>query len=184
MGKIRPTPLSPGVIFGRRVRDERQRQGLRQDELVDRLAKLGRPMDRSNLGRIERGETTGQLDNVMALALALGVAPIHLLVPRDAEEKVELAPKRPPLAARTARLWISGRELLPDSDWRAWVAAMPDDELQAVVGDSLTGGTPLTRALASGPLADRVREHIEDDFAGRATARKRRKRRTKEGEDG
>src|SRR6266511_5775853 len=142
MGKIHPKPLTPGAIFGRRVAEERRRQGLSQDELVKRLAKLGRPMDRSNLGYIERGGTTGQLDNVIALALALGVAPIHLIVPRDGEETVELT-KKHRLPARKARLWISGAELLPDSDPVAYIAAMPEDELQALVGASLRGATPI-----------------------------------------
>jgi transcriptional regulator with XRE-family HTH domain len=184
MGKNPPKPLSPGAIVGRRVSEERKRQGLSQDELATRLAKLGRPMDRSNLGRIERGETTGQLDNVIALALALGVAPIHLMVPREGEERVELTPNRR-LPASEARQWIGGRKLLPESDPLAYVAAMSDDEQQAL---ALSGFDALTLALTSRQAkkaaGDRLREALEDVFSGRASERRRRKRQPKEDNDG
>ena len=51
MGKIRPKPLSPGAIVGRRVSEERKRQGLSQDEVVARLAKLGRISKKSEVLR-------------------------------------------------------------------------------------------------------------------------------------
>jgi transcriptional regulator with XRE-family HTH domain len=188
MGKIRPKPLTLGAIVGRRVQEERKRQGLTQDELVERLARLGEPMDRSNLGRIENGKTKGQLDNVIPLALALGCSPIHLMLPREGEEVVELTPKRR-LPARTARQWLTGKMLLPDSDPLAYAAAMSEDELHALAARLLAKGSPvapspITLALASETAAGRLRDAIEDVFAGRALERKRQKRRTKEENDG
>jgi transcriptional regulator with XRE-family HTH domain len=177
------TTLSPGAIFGRRVSEERKRQGLSQDDLVKRLEKLGRYMDRSNLSRIERGETTGQLDNVVALALALGVAPIHLMVPREGEEAVELAPKRR-LSAGDARLWIGGRKLLPESDPVAFVAAMSDEEQEQL---ARAGVSPIVFAAmgteAQKAWVTRRREVVEDVLAGRASERRKSKRRTKEEND-
>jgi transcriptional regulator with XRE-family HTH domain len=182
MGKNPPKPLTPGAIFGRRVKEERERQRLSQEEVVRRLAGLDRPMDRSNLGRIERGETTGQLDNVIALALALGCSPIHLMLPRDDEEEVEMAPKRS-LSAADARAWLRGSKILDDGDPIAYIAAMSEEDQRAVV---LAGVSPLALALTSektkAKAAESLRAAVDDVLSGRATARKRSRR--KETEDG
>jgi transcriptional regulator with XRE-family HTH domain len=180
MGKNPPTLLTPGAIIGRRVAEERKRQGLSQNDLVERLAAIGRPMDRSNLGRIERGETTGQLDNVVSLAIALGIAPVHLLVPRDDEEMVELTPTHR-VPAKTARSWFMGAALLPDSDPHAYVAAMSDEEQNRL---ALAGYSSLVLALV--PERDRramqrrfrnaVAEVLSDRAASRASRRGARKR--------
>lgn len=182
MGKIRPKPLTLGQIFGRRVQQERERQRLTQKEVVERLAALGRPMDRSNLGRIERGETTGQLDNLIALALALHVAPIHLLLPQEDEERVELASKQS-LPAGEARSWIAGRRLLPDSDPWAYFAAMSRAEQEQLADEAAStvararGISPLVFA-ASRTDAERqrdtqwLRDSLEDLLAEQARTRK------------
>ena len=185
MGEIRTDPLTPGVIFGRRVREERERQRLTQDDVVERLSNLGRPMDRSNLGRIERGDTTGQLDNLFALALALGVAPIHLMLPREEEELVAIAPKRT-LAADEARSWVRGLKMLADSDPFAYFAAMPESDQRAVLAGAGPKISPLVAAASGLGWPDptpEVRQLVEDTLAARATGRPRKSRKRQGGND-
>jgi transcriptional regulator with XRE-family HTH domain len=60
--------------FGARVRAERERLGVSQEELADRAE-----MHRTYLGGVERGERNVGVLNVLRIARALGVAPALLL---------------------------------------------------------------------------------------------------------
>jgi transcriptional regulator with XRE-family HTH domain len=60
--------------FGARVRAERERLGVSQEDLADRAG-----MHRTYLGGVERGERNVGLLNVLRIARALGVAPSALL---------------------------------------------------------------------------------------------------------
>ncbi len=60
--------------FGARVRAERERLGVSQEDLADRAG-----MHRTYLGGVERGERNVGLLNVLRIARALGVAPAALL---------------------------------------------------------------------------------------------------------
>lgn len=54
--------------FGQRVRDQRERLGLSQDALAERAG-----LHRTFVGSVERGERNVSLDNIHAIAVALGV---------------------------------------------------------------------------------------------------------------
>lgn len=60
--------------FGARVRAERERLGVSQEELADRAG-----VHRTYLGGVERGERNVGLLNVLRIARALGVPPSALL---------------------------------------------------------------------------------------------------------
>jgi transcriptional regulator with XRE-family HTH domain len=60
--------------FGTRVREERERLGISQEELANRAG-----LHRTYLSGIERGERNLGLINLLRLARALGVAPAALL---------------------------------------------------------------------------------------------------------
>lgn len=55
-------------IFGTRVRAERERLGVSQEELADRAG-----MHRTYLGGVERGERNVGLLNILRIARALGI---------------------------------------------------------------------------------------------------------------
>ena len=60
--------------FGEKVRELRQTKGWSQEELAFRAG-----IHRNYLGGIERGERNPALDNIAAIAKALGVEPSDLL---------------------------------------------------------------------------------------------------------
>lgn len=60
--------------FGRRLRVLRQAQGLSQEALADAAG-----IHRTYVGSVERGERNIALDNINALADALGVSPAQLV---------------------------------------------------------------------------------------------------------
>lgn len=60
-------------VFGERIRTLRQDQGLSQERLADLAG-----VHRTYLSSLERGERNVSLDNIYALARALGVPPADL----------------------------------------------------------------------------------------------------------
>lgn len=62
--------------FGDRVRMLRSETGLSQEALADAAS-----LHRTYVGSVERGERNISLDNIYALAGALGVTPADLLTP-------------------------------------------------------------------------------------------------------
>jgi transcriptional regulator with XRE-family HTH domain len=60
-------------LFGRRVRAERERLGVSQEELANRAR-----IHRTYIGGVERGERNVGLLNILRLARALGVEPSEL----------------------------------------------------------------------------------------------------------
>lgn len=65
---------SPESMFVRRLRDERNQQGLSLAALSERLSdQLGVTLDKSALARVERSERGVRLDEAVAIARALGL---------------------------------------------------------------------------------------------------------------
>lgn len=79
---MQKTPLGIGPIGERTVRAiERARtsRGFAQRRLADRVTALGRPMTFTTLSRIERRQRRCDVDDLVAIAAALGVSPLALL---------------------------------------------------------------------------------------------------------
>jgi transcriptional regulator with XRE-family HTH domain len=67
---LREGAHSARVAFGRRVRRIREQRGLSQEDLAE-LADI----HRTYMSSVERGQRNIGLDNIVALAKALGVSP-------------------------------------------------------------------------------------------------------------
>lgn len=79
---IKKNPLGPtGHTVRENILRYRTRLNLGYADLARRLEALGRPIPVLGLSRIERGERRVDVDDLMALAVALGVAPTSLLLP-------------------------------------------------------------------------------------------------------
>lgn len=151
--------LKPRQVFGRRVREARKRRGLRQQDVADRLRDLGHPIDRSTIAKIERGQSRADasISDVLAFAAALGVAPVHLIVPTDDEGKVAVTPKRE-LDVAEARRWIRGYMPADDADVRAYLLEMPESEARHMLRAFLLSQS----APPSGPLSPLARLYVSD----------------------
>ncbi len=85
--------VDPGPTAGRVAANLRRlRRGLTLAQLSERLAEVGRPILPSGLGKIENGDRSVDVDDLVALSVALRVTPnALLLLPYGQEDsKVEL----------------------------------------------------------------------------------------------
>ena len=73
-------PPDPKIVFARNVKRLRNAAGLSQEELAARAG-----LHRTYISSVERGQRNISLENICALAAALGSDPRDLLAP-DADE--------------------------------------------------------------------------------------------------
>lgn len=164
-----PHILSPAELVGRRVREIRNASGTSQRELADRLAELRHPIHRTQLARLERGESLGAVDHLVALAVALGVSPAQLLAPADDETEVELVRDKL-ISADLARRWVAGGALLPGADPRPFFAALPEETQRELMLKGLTAGPLSQLAWAATPEDEKKRVRQEADRLAWETA--------------
>jgi transcriptional regulator with XRE-family HTH domain len=103
-----------------------------QQGLADRLNQLGARVDRSVVAKVESGKRVVSLEDAFRFALALDVAPVHLLVPIDADEPIHLAPNME-ASPHEVRAWIRGFMPL-FQDPRVYFTSVPKKEFQAADG--------------------------------------------------
>lgn len=92
----------------RRIRDEVR--GLSQGALSKRLEDLGRPIPPLGIHRIENGDRRVDVDDLMALSVALDVSPITLLTPNATERTamVSITGVAEPCTAEQLWKWLGG----------------------------------------------------------------------------
>jgi len=77
------------------IRRYRQERRMSTQQLADRTAELGMPIQRSVLANLENGRRGSvSVAELLILAAALGAAPIDLLYPVGLEEQIEMLPGR------------------------------------------------------------------------------------------
>ena len=125
-------------IMAGQIRALRKRRGMTQQDLADRLSHYGARIDRTAVAKVEAGATGGKdsrelgLAEMFAFALALDVAPVHLLVPIDSDEPIRLAPNLEASPYET-RQWIRGFMPL-FQDPRPYFTIVPESEFAAADG--------------------------------------------------
>jgi transcriptional regulator with XRE-family HTH domain len=132
-------------IVAARVREVRKRRGWSPADLAARCAALGAGDLTENVienieSRSRRGGTKHPrpvtVDELLALALALNVAPVHLIVPPgDEGEPCQVGPVTS-APCRAVRRWIRGFGLLADlpdvGAQREYMTEVPDSEFDVV----------------------------------------------------
>jgi transcriptional regulator with XRE-family HTH domain len=106
----RKNPLGPiGANVIANLTELRQARRLAYRELAERLTEIGRVIPVLGLSRIEDGNRRVDADDLVALAIALGVTPSALLLPRSGEpdKEIDLA-HRTRATARAAWAWADG----------------------------------------------------------------------------
>jgi transcriptional regulator with XRE-family HTH domain len=142
---------TPSQHVARRVRELRTRHGLSARELAERLDDLGFPqIDRSVIANLENGRRKSvSVDELLAFAAALKVAPVHLLVPVDNDTFLRVG--RASVIPEHAREWVRGSRPRRRDDSRIYYTEVPDNEWQ----------------LHTPPPADALRTALVDmGFAG------------------
>nr|WSX52204.1 helix-turn-helix domain-containing protein [Streptomyces sp. NBC_00974] len=117
----------PVGTIGERARRLRKRKDWTAAELGERMTSLGIKWDRSIVANLENGRRKSvSVSEWLALAVALDVAPVHLLVPPEGG-RYRPTPKLE-YEASTVRAWIRGEEPLPGVDPRTFRTEAPADE--------------------------------------------------------
>lgn len=94
------------------------------------MTKVGISWDRSVVTALEIGRRQAvNVEELLALAYVLGVAPVHLLVPIDDDEAPYRIVPTSGVSAGHARHWIVGLWPLPSTDRRMYFAERPEHEL-------------------------------------------------------
>ncbi len=94
------------------VRTLRKERGLDLADVAERMAELGRPLSLNGVSKVERGKRGVDVDDLVALALALNVSPLRLLLTPDAsDDRISLTPKVS-VPKRDAWQWASGEHQL------------------------------------------------------------------------
>lgn len=101
-----------GEITRKRIREERERQNLNLAALARRVTALGRPMNTLAVQRIEAGARRVDVDDLIALALALDIAPIALLAPAgdSGDETFATADEQPEVPLDQIWPWLRGEQ--------------------------------------------------------------------------
>ena len=123
--------LTPTQVVAARVREIRERRRLTGTQLAERMTKAGLKWDRATVAKLETGRRQSlTLEEVLALAAVLNVAPVHLLIPLDSDQEPYPVTATTAASARIVREWIRGRYALPGADRREYFSEVPEHEWQ------------------------------------------------------
>ncbi|WP_431881547.1 helix-turn-helix domain-containing protein [Micromonospora chalcea] len=119
----------PSLRVGQSVAELRRARGLTTRALSDRLDEIGRRIPQSSLSKIEAGKRAVDVDDLVALAIALRTTPNRLLFgPRAGIEPVSLTPTYTTTGHR-AWAWANGeypltstypKDMIPEEVWDEW----------------------------------------------------------------
>lgn len=109
------------AAIAQQMRHLRKTLGWSAERLSEELRKVGTPLDRSAIAKMESAADRGQamrsisVEELLSLALVLGVAPVHLLVP-------------PTDDGSAMRAWVRGDAPMPGQDPRRYFSEVPESE--------------------------------------------------------
>jgi transcriptional regulator with XRE-family HTH domain len=111
-------PAAPTATIARQVRELRNARGWSGQRLAQEMTEQGIDWDRSIVANLENGRRrTVSVEEWLALARVLGVAPVHLLLPIEEDGEFAVTPRAIEQLAE-ARAWVRGyRALAGDSTW-------------------------------------------------------------------
>lgn len=151
-----------GETVRRNIRWIRDDRGISGAELSQAVTRLGRPIPLLGVQRIEAGTRRVDVDDLAAIAVALGVSPTSLLMPlrMDAGNKDAAVP-RPGVD-------VQANDLVPVSGWHKPIAAR-------AVWNWLVASAPLIHGTMSSfvqlALPRWERDRIESEMRSALTAR-------------
>ncbi|MEV6820186.1 helix-turn-helix transcriptional regulator [Nocardiopsis dassonvillei] len=138
-------------IVAQRVRQLRKSQGMKATDLAEKCRELGMPhLTAATISNIETGrrDKDGRrrrnidVDELLVLAHALNVAPVHLMVPTEGDDTPYPVLPSLQVPRKLARWFIRGFESLPGQNWRRWLVEAPETEAIEREHDTFTIRVP------------------------------------------
>lgn len=144
-----PEALTPSRQVARRMREVRNDRGWTAERLAEAMRKVGIPWERAVVTKLETGRRAiVSVDEVLALAYVLDVAPVHMLTPTwsspgmagegeptdDAEYRVTGTVSAP---VHRVRAWIRGARPLPGTDPRRYLTEIPRQEWDGLMDERI-----------------------------------------------
>jgi len=129
-------PVTPGQVFARQLRRLRKKRGWSQKQLADLLQAQDVAINRATIARIE-SEPDGtrahniSVEDLLAVAIALGVNPVELFVPQEADEVLSVGKTK--LTPAEARDWLRQKRPLRKEDAATYLFEVPDTERDAII---------------------------------------------------
>lgn len=158
--KRRSNELGPtGEHVAENLQRLRQARGYTMQQLRQRMQDLGRPLPATGVIKTEQKDRRVDVDDLVALALALNVSPLALLLPPLWSDEQVAITAEVSLRARTAWLWGEGRA--PANDWAtgATVAVADDDEAEDKAEREFFEQREAYEALTHPPARRRAAQH-------------------------
>jgi transcriptional regulator with XRE-family HTH domain len=134
---------STGENVRKNIRQLRDKKGISGPDLSAKLDALGRPIPPLGIHRIESGSRRVDVDDLVAIALALNVSPLALLLPTEA---APLLPSGEQYSAERIWDWATGRHPLMATDDVVEFIRYSDPlnwpDIEAVLSRELRGMNP------------------------------------------
>jgi transcriptional regulator with XRE-family HTH domain len=157
------TPLVTGptaLRTAKNVERFRKARGLDQKGLSARTKAAGRPMVPTVISKIERADRRVDVDDLVALAIALDVSPSRLLMPAGVGDEDVALTDEVTVSAREAWEWVSGTRPLPaDPDPNGSPAMVNFDRNTRFARENRPHDPPDSASLAE--LAERAEDMKE-----------------------
>lgn len=113
-----------GEVVARNITRLKKSAGLNYTQLSERLTGLGRPINPVGVRRIEDQDRRVDVDDLVALAVALGVSPISLLMPDvEKSDQIAITGRAEPVDARLFWAWLRAEQPLgSDQTWPQFIS--------------------------------------------------------------
>lgn len=99
----------PTAVIAKRLRELRERRGITAEQLSERMRDVGVPFDKSVVANLETGRRRFvTVQELLALAHILDVAPVHLLLPIDNEAAAYAYTPNRTAEVWKVREWVRG----------------------------------------------------------------------------
>jgi transcriptional regulator with XRE-family HTH domain len=112
-------------------------------------------MDRATVAKIEQGGTRAtnlSVEDLLALAVALGVNPVELFVPRGESQILKVGQTN--IGSVEARRWLRQQEPLRGADSRVYLTERPDREWNELAAEIAGSASVTANLTVTGDRAD------------------------------